>query len=129
MADGVDQVARDKANEAVHDLRNHIAVTEIRLTNIDKKIDQHHIDLTKAHEELKGFLRWAGGLIVSLFLAVMAWSLTQQYNANETAKTDMAQQIQLLKDQERARNAVRAEILSRLGTGTPEPTETPAGTR
>jgi len=109
----IDQEARDKASQALHDLNNHKAVTEIELRTLKALV-----------VELKSQLKWAGGLIVMLFISTLTWSLAQQYSANEAQKKDMAQQIELLKEQERARNASRSEILSRLPAGTTEATDT-----
>lgn len=120
MPEFVDQEARDKGNDTAHSLRNHITVTDYRLGTIEKKIDDNHDDLKKAQDRLESILKWAGGLILMLFLSTLTWSLTQQYNANEQAKKDLEQQIEMLKEQERARNNTRAEILSRL----PEPSAT-----
>lgn len=125
MADAVDQVARDKASDTSHSLRNHIAVTDLRLDTIEKKIDSNHDDLKKAQDRQENILKWAGGLILMLFISTLTWSLTQQYNANESAKKELQQQVELLKDQERARNETRAQILSRLP---PSGAETPAST-
>lgn len=120
MVETVDQEARDRASETAHNLRNHITVTDYRLQTMDKKIDAHHNDQSAKLERLESILKWAGGLIVMLFLSTLTWSLAQQYNANEASKKDMAQQIELLQAQQRNSSAARQdrqEILSRL----PEP--------
>jgi len=110
MADEkVDQVVRDEVAQVRHDLANHKMITEIKLDNVLKVV-----------AELKSQLKWAGGLIVMLFISTLTWSLTQQYNANEAQKKDMQQQLDMLREQERARNASRAEIMSRLPPGGPE---------
>lgn len=117
MVETVDQVARDKASETAHNLRNHITVTDYRLQNMEKKIDLHHDDQNTKLERLESILKWAGGLIVMLFISTLTWSLAQQYNANEASKKDMAQQIELLQAQQRNSSVARQdrqEILSRL---------------
>lgn len=125
MAEGHDQVARDKANDAVHQLRNHITVTDIKLQNLEKKIDSHHEDQNGKLERLESILKWAGGLIVMLFLSTLTWSLAQQYNANESSKQEMSQQIELLKQQQRTEAAAkidRQQIIEHLTrTGGAEP--------
>ena len=114
----IDQVARDKVNDTAHALANHVAVTGIKIDNIDHKFDQ-----------LQSQLKWAGGLIVSLFLAALAWSLGQQYSANESTKKDLSAQVELLKEQRRSSVAARADrqiIMERLspsGTETLDSTE------
>lgn len=117
MVETVDQTARDKASDTAHNLRNHITVTEYRLQTMDKKIDAHHNDQSAKLERLESILKWAGGLIVMLFISTLTWSLAQQYNANEASKKDLAQQIELMQAQQRNSNAARQdrqEILSRL---------------
>lgn len=113
MVEVVDQEARDKVREALHAVNNHVMVTDIKLNTIDKKID-----------EMKAQQKWFIGIVVMLFISTLTWSLAQQYNANEAQKKDMVNQIELLKEQERARNASRSEILNRLPPGTAESTDT-----
>lgn len=113
MVEVVDQEARDKVREALHAVNNHVMVTDIKLNTIDKKID-----------EMKAQQKWFIGIVVMLFISTLTWSLAQQYNANEAQKKDMVNQIELLKEQERARNASRSEILNRLPPGTTESTDT-----
>ncbi len=103
MTDVVDQKARDAAGQASHDLNNLRMVTDLKLTGIEKTVN-----------EMKAQQKWFIGLVVMLFISTLTWSLAQQYSANEAQKKDMAQQIELLKEQERARNATRSEVLSRL---------------
>lgn len=112
----VDQEARDKASQVQHELNNHKQVMEIELRTLKALV-----------VELKSQLKWAGGLIVMLFISTLTWSLAQQYSANEAQKKDMAQQIELLKEQERARNATRSEILGRLPAGGTEATGAAGG--
>lgn len=116
MADAVDQEARDQVANIRHDLANHKMVTDIKLDGLVKLV-----------AELKSQLKWAGGLIVMLFISTLTWSLNQQYNANESQKKDMQQQLVILREQERARNASRAEILSRLPAGTTQSTDPAVG--
>ena len=121
----VDQVARDSARDAVHAVANFRAVTEVRLTGIDKKIEDTHKETNEKIDKIESAIKWAGGLIVSLVLSVLGWAVLQQINANESQKKEMAQQIELLKQQESARNQTRAEILSRLpAPGTAEAADT-----
>lgn len=113
MADPVDQEARDQVATVRHDLANHKMVTDIKLDGLVKLV-----------AELKSQLKWAGGLIVMLFISTLTWSLNQQYNANEAQKKDMQQQLTILREQERARNASRAEIMSRLPPSAAQPADT-----
>ena len=106
MADAVDQLARDRASQTEHALNNHKMVTDLKLTAIAETVD-----------EMKAQQKWFIGLVVMLFISTLTWSLAQQYNANEAQKKDMQQQLELLKEQERARNSTRSEILSRLPPG------------
>lgn len=131
----------EHVRETRHLLNNHIQITQMQLENIQTKMDERRLSqdekldsLSKLMEqrhaqqdanvkELTSTLKWAGGLIVSLVLAVLGWSLVQQYNANESTKTDLQQQLNLLKSQEAERNRFRDEIRTQL---TPGATETPS---
>lgn len=113
----VDQVARDKASDATHAIANFRAVTEVELRLINTKIETTHNETNEKIDKIESAIKWAGGLIVSLMLTVLGWAVVQQLNANEATKKDMSQQIKILEQQEAARAATRAEILSRL----PEP--------
>jgi len=133
------------SRETRHQLVNYMQITDYKLDGLGKKhddlakkIDDKNDELaTKVEEkhqavltvigELKSILKWAGGLVVMLFISTLTWSLAQQYSANEAQKKDMQQQLDILREQERARNASRADILSRLpAPGTPE-AAAPAG--
>jgi hypothetical protein len=45
---------------------------------------------------IEGVMKWVGGVIITLILAVLGWSLTQQYNANEAQKRALEDRIELL---------------------------------
>ncbi len=98
MTEVVDQVARDRAAEAVHGLNNHATVTEIKLNNLSDKFDR-----------MENILKWVGGLLVTMFLSTLAWSLSQQYLSNETAKRDLQAQIALLKEQQQLSRSSAAQ--------------------
>lgn len=85
-----------------HKINNLVMVTDLKLEKISG-------DIT----ELKNALKWAGGLIISLMLSFMAWAALQQYNANETQKRELQEQVKLLQSQEQAQ-ADRARILQEL---------------
>lgn len=117
MTEVVDQKARDNASEALHMVKNHIQVTGIKLDNLDVKIDRTHDDLVDRQSRIEAILKYAGGLIIALFISTLTWSLTQQYNNNEAVKSDLKAQIALVQEQKRnsgVAQADRAEILSRL---------------
>lgn len=122
----VDQAARDKATEAAHALANHIQVTGIKLDALDTKLVTTHAETNGKIDEIKSIIKWAGGLIMMLFLSTMTWSLSQQYSANEATKKDLTAQVELLKESGRNQAAARADrqiILEKLGA--PGATETP----
>jgi len=120
------------SRETRHQLVNYMQITDYKLDSLGKKHDQMAEQIDKKNEELavkveekhaavlsvigelKSILKWAGGLVVMLFISTLTWSLAQQYSANEAQKKDMQQQLDILREQERARNASRAEILQRL---------------
>jgi hypothetical protein len=115
MADSnIDQTARDNARDAVHAVANFRAVTEVQLRQLDTKIDTTHQETNGKIDKIEAAIKWAGGLIISLMLAVIGWAVTQTLSANESQSKEMKQQIELLKQQESARVNARAEILSRL---------------
>jgi len=144
MPDQTDPMLHSR--ETRHELKNYMQITDYKLDGLGKKtdelvkkIDEKNDELaTKVEEkhkavlgvigELKSILKWAGGLVVMLFISTLTWSLAQQYNANESQKKDMQQQLDILREQERARNASRADILSRLpAPGTAQPAAAPSG--
>lgn len=104
----------EHSRETRHLLNNHIQITQIKLDNLDKDGQARHESLGASFNKLESALKWAGGLVVSLMLTVLGWAVMQQINSNETTKKEMAQQIQMLQQQEQARVATRSEILSRL---------------
>ncbi len=121
MADeNIDQTARDSARDAVHAVANFRMVAEGEFKLIHQKIDTTHADTNTKIDKIEAAIKWAGGIIISLMLTVIGWAVMQTLNANEAQSKEMKQQIELLQQQERARVATRAEILSRLPPGTPE---------
>ena len=94
-------VERESA-EHRHGLINTKQIFQIKLDQVVTSLD-----------ELKNILKWAGGLIVTLMISFMSWSALQQYNANETQKRDLQQQITLIKSQEQA-DIQRTDILEEL---------------
>lgn len=93
MAGPTAQEALDAARAAQFDINKHEDVCAERYKNINASI-----------AELKAIVKWAGGLIISLIITVLGWSLVQQLNANEAQKKWMADQIILL--QQRAADSV-----------------------
>jgi cytoskeletal protein RodZ len=118
MPEVVDQIARDSARDAVHAVANFRMVTEGEFKLVNAKIETTHKDTGEKIDKIESAIKWAGGLIVSLMLTVLGWAVLQQINANESQKKEMAQQIELLQQQENARVQARSEILSRLPPGT-----------
>jgi hypothetical protein len=81
---------------------------------LDVKLDKITGDIT----DLKNALKWAGGLIISLMLSFMAWAALQQYNANESQKKDLQEQVSLLKTQDQAakeRDMILKQIQAQQG--------------
>jgi len=144
MPDSTDPLHHSR--ETRHALNNYIQITDYKLDGLGKKhddlakkiddkndelalkVEEKHKAVLDVIGELKSILKWAGGLVVMLFISTLTWSLAQQYSANEAQKKDMQQQLDILREQERARNANRAEILSRLpAASTPEAASAPLG--
>ena len=107
------------SHETRHLLKNHIQVTDIKLDNLEKAGVERHDSMVKSQNErhqavlnmiarLESALKWAGGLVVSLTLAVLGWALMQQVNANEAQKKDMQQQLDLLRAQTAERERLQA---------------------
>lgn len=101
-----------RISENTHDLKNLRQIVDIKLEQIKGDIG-----------DLRNILKWAGGLIVSLMLSFMAWALLQQYNANEAAKNDLQQQLNLLRTQQEQRR------LEQLPPSAPQPAVTTDGVR
>ena len=99
----IDSTARREVAEVRHELRNYCAVNDIKHKNLEDDVAARDGKLTKALEEIKSLMKWAGSLTISLIIGVLAWSLVQQYQANEQQKRDLEQQIRLLQEQERTR--------------------------
>lgn len=70
----------------------------------------------------EGIMKWAGGLLFSLILAVLGWSLLQQISANSAQMENNEKQIELLRERDRTR--VLTEELQALTTNARR-TETP----
>lgn len=90
-------------------LDNHVDLTEVKLTNMEKSIAR-----------IESALKWAGGLIVSLLLTVLGWAVVQQINANESQKNELRQQVLLLQQQqqqERMESAARAAEAAAAANG------------
>lgn len=84
----IDHQARQEVADVRHDLANHKTVSGLELKSVDKKIDT-----------LISLLKWVGGLIVTSVLAVLAWSLVQQWNANEAQRRNIEEQVRLIQAQ------------------------------
>jgi hypothetical protein len=92
-------------------LDNHVSLTEVKLTNMEKSISR-----------IESALKWAGGLIVSLLLTVLGWAVIQQINANESQKNELRQQQillqqQLQQEEERVESATRAAEAAAAANG------------
>lgn len=65
----------------------------LQLAEREKLHDERHTALQNSVQELKTMVTWVGGLIISLIIGVLGWSLAQQYNANEAQKKALQDQI------------------------------------
>jgi hypothetical protein len=72
-----------------------------KLTEREKLHDERHDALRLSVLEIKNMLKWVGGVLITLILSVLGWSLVQQYNANEA-------QLKSVKDQVTVLEAARA---------------------
>jgi hypothetical protein len=97
-----------------------IAENRHGLTGTKQVFDIRFGQVMESIEELKSILKWAGGLIVTLMISFMSWSALQQYNANETQKADLQQQIKMIESQDQAakdRERLIKDLREDLGTG------------
>jgi hypothetical protein len=104
-----------------HNINGNQALVDIRLKQVATSID-----------ELKNILKWAGGLVITLMISFMSWSALQQYNANESQKEDLKQQIELIKNTEQAdkdRAAILDQLRKDLGASGTITTDPPSGGR
>jgi hypothetical protein len=108
--------ALEHSRETRHLLNNHIQITQYKLESLEKAGEERHDVLTGMVTRLESALKWAGGLLISLILTVLGWSLLQQVNANESQKKDVQQQLDLMK---------AAEIQRLAGLAQPRAAETP----
>lgn len=67
-----------------------------QLVEREKLHDERHNALQSSIEEIKSILVWVGGVLITLILGVLGWSLVQQYNANEAQKLALQAQISAL---------------------------------
>lgn len=79
----------DIATEA-KDIAERVAV---QLAEREKLHDERHTALQASVQELKTMVTWIGGVMISLIIGVLGWSLAQQYNANEAQKKALQDQI------------------------------------
>lgn len=119
----------EHSRETRHLLNSHIQLTQLKLDQLNTTMEAKHNSQSAKLDQMYSALKWAGGLIISLILTVLGWSLIQQINANEAAKKDMQQQIDLLKAQEAERLRYRDEIISLLSPRTTETPDAPVGSR
>lgn len=93
----------DSAAEA-KEIASRVAV---QLHEREKLHDERHAALQESVQELKSMVTWIGSTMITLILGVLAWSLAQQYSANEAQKKALEEQV----------NALRTERLG--GTDVP----------
>jgi cytoskeletal protein RodZ len=85
----IDEEARLVAQKLAIELAEHRAASEVQLNSLKTSVT-----------EIKSMLTWIGGVIISLIIGVLGWSLVQQFAANEAQKT--ALQLQITQLQSRA---------------------------
>lgn len=68
----------------------------VKLQEREKLHDERHAGLEKSIAELRSILVKVGGFIISLIISVLGWSLLQQYNANETQRVALQEQVHTL---------------------------------
>lgn len=66
---------------------------EQKLEDREQLHDERNAALTESVKEIKQILTWVGGTMISMILAVLAWSLLQQYNANAAQQQALHDQI------------------------------------
>ena len=76
---------RQQSNENRNALETHERVCAERYANINSAI-----------ADIKGILKWAGTTLFGLIVATLAWSVSQQFAANESQKAALAAKIELL---------------------------------
>lgn len=99
-------------------LETHVATTALRL---DQLVQTNAASIQAVKEQMTRFeqvLKYVGGLMISLILSVLAWSLTQQYSANEAQQRTNQQQIELLQERERS-----AQLEQQLNQSDPSGTQ------
>lgn len=84
----VAQQALDLGRKNEGEIAAHEAVCAERYGNILSKI-----------ADIMGILKWAGGAAFTLIMALLAWSLVQQINANTSARIAAETKIDLLQKQ------------------------------
>lgn len=101
----------DIANEA----KNIAERVATQLAEREKLHDERHAILQKDITDLSSTVKWIGGVLITLILSVLGWSLGQQYNANEAQKKALSDQIyELRQNNERFGGSIEPNV-PRLG--------------
>lgn len=72
---------------------------EQKLDEREKLHDERNAAIIQSIKEIKSILTWVGGTMITMILSVLAWSLLQQYNANEAQQRALQEQVYTLQHQ------------------------------
>ena len=84
----VDQVARDKAQQALEEISGHEKLCAERYDNINETM-----------KVIKSILGWAGGSLFAILIATLGWMISQQIQSGDRARQISEDRIELLQKQ------------------------------
>lgn len=98
MADdyGIAYEARELAKQVAQTLIQRERAVDDRFNDLQKRNDERHSTIQDSIKEVKTMLTWVGGVLISLIISVLGWSLVQQYNANEATQKALQEQVRVL---------------------------------
>ena len=102
--------ALNLAKQVARDQEGHEDICAERYGNIHKAMEGIKTDaaaamtkietsVDKQFGEIKGILKWAGGALFSVIIALLGFLATQQFNANDQARKQAEAKIDLLERQ------------------------------
>lgn len=81
------------------DIEQHEDICAERYRNINNSMTKIETSVDKQFGEIKDILKWAGGALFSVIIALLGFLATQQFNANDQARKQAEAKIDLLERQ------------------------------
>jgi len=91
--------ALNLGKQNARDITQHEDVCADRYRDIKDAIKHVEDSFNKSTDEIKGILKWAGGILFSIILTLLGFLATQQFNANDQARKSAEIKIDMLERQ------------------------------